>query len=100
MGSNAATLTAQYGTNVAKSPYGLYDASGNVREWIADWYDADALKTMADRNPTGPGHGTRKVTKGGCYDSFAYELRVSARRPLPPDTTDAYTGFRVVMSQR
>lgn len=98
--SDPAAIATEFGTNVAKSPYGLYDASGNVREWCSDWYDPDALKKIGDRNPQGPGHGTRKVTKGGCYDSFAYELRVSARRPLSPETTDAYTGFRIVLDQK
>lgn len=89
----------QYGTKVATSPSGCYDMTGNVREWVADWYDPQSLKLMPAHNPKGPGHGTRKVTKGGCYDSFAYETRVSARVPLSPETTDAYTGFRVVVSE-
>lgn len=92
-------LGSLYGTKPSKSPHGIYDASGNVREWTADWYQRDAWKTCAECNPTGGGHGNKKVTKGGSYDSFAYEVRVSARMPLAPETTDAYTGFRVVFDQ-
>lgn len=84
----------------AKSPYGCYDMSGNVREWVQDWYDPSSHKKMDTHNPKGSGHGTKKVTKGGCYDSFAYEVRVSARLALDPETTDAFTGFRIVLEER
>ena len=86
-----------YGTQAAASPYGVHDMSGNVREWVADWYDAASHKKMAGHDPKGPGHGTKKVTKGGCYDSFAYEVRTSARLAIAPEVTDAFTGFRVVL---
>lgn len=89
----------EYGTLNAKSPHGLFDASGNVREWTSDWYSPDYLKNMTAVNPKGPGHGTKKVTKGGAYNSFVYELRVAARQPLFPESTDAYTGFRVVLDK-
>lgn len=92
-------IDSQYGTLIARSPYGLYDMSGNVREWTSDWYDPDLHKTMPDINPRGPGHGTKKVTKGGSYNSFVYELRSSARIGLSPNSSDAYTGFRVVLDQ-
>lgn len=100
MRANPSLVGSLYGTKQAKSPYGLYDTSGNVREWTADWYDPKAWELAPDRNPQGPGHGNKKVTKGGSYDSFAYEVRVSSRMPLSPETTDAYTGFRVVMPER
>jgi formylglycine-generating enzyme required for sulfatase activity len=99
MRANPALLSSQFGTAIAKSPNGIFDMSGNVREWVVDWYDSEYFKTMPDRDPTGPGNGTKRVAKGGCYDSFAYELRVSARQPLPPETTDAYTGFRIVIDE-
>ena len=82
-------------THNALSPAGAYDMSGNVYEWVADWYDPDYLKHMEPNNPHGPSKGTEKVAKGGCYDSLAESIRVSQRLPLPPEHTDAYTGFRM-----
>ncbi|MCB1134980.1 MAG: SUMF1/EgtB/PvdO family nonheme iron enzyme [Chlamydiia bacterium] len=90
-------ILASMGTSQAQSPWGLYDMAGNVRQWVADWYSAEGHKHAADTNPTGIGHGTKKVCKGGCYDSFAYELRAAARLALDPGKADRYTGFRVVM---
>ena len=90
-------LDRQFGTQVATSPVGAYDMAGNVREWVSDWYDSDSLKYITDHNPQGPGHGTKKVTKGGSYDSTAYEVRVSAKMPLRPESTDAHTGFRIAI---
>ena len=97
---DATLADREYGTLNAKSPHGLYDASGNVREWTRDWYSPDYLKNMPVVNPKGPGHGTKKVTKGGGYNSFIYELRVAARQSLFPENTDAYTGFRVVLDKQ
>lgn len=69
-------------THDAKSPYGAYDMSGNVWEWVY---------SMDDLNPS----SGNRVVKGGCYDSFADGVRVSERLALPPDYADIYTGFRV-----
>lgn len=88
-----------YGSSNAKSPSGLFDMSGNIREWINDWYAPEYYETLEDHNPKGPGHGYLKVTKGGSYNSVPYELRTSARMPLPPETTDAFTGFRIVIDE-
>ncbi|MDF2549102.1 MAG: hypothetical protein K0S07_169 [Chlamydiales bacterium] len=88
-----------YGTHIAQSPAGCFDMSGNVREWVQDWHDADYLKYAPSLDPQGAGQGTKKVTKGGSYASFPYETRVSAKMPLAPETADPYTGFRIVIEQ-
>jgi formylglycine-generating enzyme required for sulfatase activity len=84
-------------THDAKSPCGAYDMSGNVWEWVSDWYLDGHLDNIASNDPQGPSTGTQKVAKGGCYDSLADGVRVSERMGLPPDHTDAYTGFRIAV---
>lgn len=93
-------IESSYGTKIARSPHGLYDMSGNVREWVWDYYKSDYYQEMDTQNPKGPAYGSLKVCKGGSFDSFPYELRSSARVALPPETSDAFTGFRAVLRSK
>lgn len=84
-------------TRDAHSPYGAYDMSGNVWEFVHDWYSTDEA-SIANTNPSGPKVGSMKVAKGGCYDSLADGVRVAERMPLDPEYLDAFTGFRIAAS--
>lgn len=89
----------QQQVHLAKSPYGAFDMSGNVWEWVADWFDEEYL-SMSETDPKGPSSGSKKVVKGGCYDSLADGVRVAERLGLPPEYTDAFTGFRIATDEK
>lgn len=89
----------QQKTNLARSPYGAFDMSGNVWEWVSDWFEDGYYQNMSETDPKGPESGTLKVAKGGCYDSLAEGVRVSERIGLPPDHADAFTGFRIAIDR-
>lgn len=82
-------------THSARSPYGAYDMSGNVWEWVSDWYQDAYPEEMPLTDPQGPSRGDAKVAKGGCYDSLAAGVRCAERLSLPIGYADQFTGFRL-----
>jgi formylglycine-generating enzyme required for sulfatase activity len=86
---------------------GLYDMSGNVWQWTADAYDANAYRRRAAerpvRNPLDAdttGRPLRTIRGGSylCNDSYCRGYRVTARSPNARDTGASHIGFRTVMT--
>jgi formylglycine-generating enzyme len=62
-----------------QSPDGLFNLSGNVREWVQDWYDPEYYSIAPNKNPKGPETGILKVIRGGSWKSFDMDLRTASR---------------------
>ena len=76
--------------------WGIHDMSGNVWEWVQDWYDKNYYGSSPQSNPPGPSSGSFRVLRGGGWYYGATYARAALRYGLTPDFRSLYLGFRLV----
>ena len=76
----------------APNAFGLYDMTGNVWEWVWDWYGSTL---PGGRDPLGPEAGSFRVFRGGSWFNSALYLRVAYRGWHYPDYRGTDFGFRL-----
>lgn len=78
------------------NPFGLYDITGNVWEWVADCYHDKFAEAPSDGTAIEKEGCGKRVIRGGAWSFPAQEMRSANRwRDFPSRTSDD-TGFRVV----
>jgi formylglycine-generating enzyme required for sulfatase activity len=79
-----------------KNGYGLCDMSGNVYEWVWDFWGSYSSRTQVD--PQGPTSGSARVNRGGGWGNSPELGRVSGRNGNTPTIRGSGIGFRLGLS--
>ncbi len=72
-----------------RSKEGVYGLSGNVSEWVTDWFNVVRARSL-----TGPSSGVKRVVRGGSFMTGLKQATSRFRFGLPPQKNVPDIGFR------
>jgi formylglycine-generating enzyme len=87
------------GCQKQENGFGLCDMSGNVYEWVWDFYDTSTYPEGVRENPLGPSKGYNRIRRGGSWLEDSSSARVSDRSRSEPITKEIDRGFRLVRTR-
>jgi len=93
--SKSQPMTTQVG-RFAPNGWGFYDMTGNVWEWMHDWYQGDYYAKSPGKDPMGPSAGDEKVLRGCSWYNKPGVCFNATRDRYAPELRLYYNGFRVV----
>lgn len=108
-GGDQISNLAWYDANSGSTPHavgtkqpnglGIYDMSGNVAEWVQDWYGSEYYSLSPRKNPVGQQGGAfGRVYRGGGWNTSPHMARTAKRDRYEPSNYFAAIGFRLAYS--
>lgn len=80
----------------APNPFGLYDTTGNVAEWVEDCWHEDYKGAPTDGSVWKGGDCGYRVVRGGAYSTPPSAIRHARRDKYVPDSKYDFIGIRLV----
>ena len=87
--------TTQCVAQKQRNELGIYDMSGNVAEWVSDYYKAYSAEAVTD--PTGPATGSFRVYRNGGFSDKAANVRIAFRYMQSQTYKQPFIGLRLAL---
>ena len=79
------------------NPYGLYDMTGNIYEWVSDCYNDNYEDAPNDGSSWNVGQCNYRVMRGGSWYDISRLIRSASRYRHPANSSRNSWGFRLAL---